>query len=878
MNPAAQIRSEMQSKWPGATVFKRGKGYLKMAHPSVARKRSLDTQVGAKYHKGNGPWTEADEIDTAWVVSSGAWDYEVTKNDFYCYVRDSVPVSYRYVDGVTSGEVELTVDQPQWVNDAGDKENLSISFSQVTPSINDDTIRWNDIAPGWDIAVQAQTARLAKRVYIESLGSLGDAPTVGGVEYLSFQLKFQKTSGLDIWINGVLWNEKNNNPQQTDGIIEFRDASQNVVFSFQVPWAVDADDSQPSVVQYVRNTGNQLWIEVRVPWSWLQSANYPIEIDPTIDEQVGASTDDAYEDTTSGSVNVTDTRVRAPDSNREMAGFRWTTVDLESTDTIDVAYFQLRVFTDAGDDPSCDWEVENADSPATFSTASNDLSNRTVYGTSVAWDDTNIMTGGEGFYSSPSIVSLIEAVIAGANWDNNDPIVLLGTYNGSYNGGPLSSRSYDNDTSHGAKLHIEYTAGGGGTQYDETIADKAVFSDATSAILTGTIALTDAYIAGETWATTLVNSLSTTDSAKFAETLSTLLQAAESLDDKTVLSDYLITQLSATSTLFEKMEVADALATQLSGSSVLAEKAIAADALVAQLSGLISQSDLVKFSDQLATSLTGASEISDQAKFSDVWVIETVTAIALSLSDEAKFADSISMLSDMVSTLQDKAVISDSLATALQGALKTTDKAVFEERLQTYLTATFSISDTAKFGDSFVIDVVAAGVIEEAISEKTRLSDLFVTAMQAAMSLSDKAVMSDAFSTVIAAAGQISDSVSMGDSFSAAATKRLSITNTAVYSDVLDTQLVSNISLREGFVLSDAWATYLNGSVSWTEAFTVGDSFDAATLGGTGLLLASILLSASLAASVASSASLDITEKSLDESLKAGLKINRKTV
>jgi len=297
-NLAAEARAKAQAKYPGATVHGRGRNWIRHQHPTNPDRFIFDTHLGP-IHYGAG---EDQEIDTAWQTSSGNWDYEVIANNFHCFVRDSVPVSYRYYDVATGHYVELTWSAVQWVNDGGDSENVT-QFQQVTPTIDDDLITWPNIAAGWHVAVNAQTARLQKRVTIDSLSDLG-APTIGGTNIrLRFSLTFQKSSGLEVWSGGEKWGEKNNTWLETVDNLEFRDtASQNAIFWFKKPWAKDNgdDDEGPIVTQRVRRTGVNYYAEIDVPWTWLQAATYPITIDPTIDDQVGASADDVYRYSSTG--------------------------------------------------------------------------------------------------------------------------------------------------------------------------------------------------------------------------------------------------------------------------------------------------------------------------------------------------------------------------------------------------------------------------------------------------------------------------------------------------------------------------------------------------------------------------------------------------
>ena len=142
-------------------VFERGKGHLKSRKPGTYQ-FALTTQAGNRgWHFGQGPFDESHEVDTAWQVGQGVWDYEMVKADFNAWINDSVPVTYRYLDIATQLQVDLEVDDIRWVDDNGDLERAA-EFSQVTPTVDDGKITWADFAAGWSVDIQAQTARLAK--------------------------------------------------------------------------------------------------------------------------------------------------------------------------------------------------------------------------------------------------------------------------------------------------------------------------------------------------------------------------------------------------------------------------------------------------------------------------------------------------------------------------------------------------------------------------------------------------------------------------------------------------------------------------------------------------------------------------------------------
>jgi hypothetical protein len=450
-SPVKDAKAKVQAQYPGASVHSRGRGWLKHQHPSNPNKFILDTQVGGSgWHFGQGPFTEADEVDTAWVASGGAWDWEVTKNDFHSFIRDSVPVSYRYVDAETSHFVELTVNAIEWVNDEGQSESAA-SFSQVTPVIDDGDIRWNGIAPGWDVEVQAQTARLAKWLHIDSLANLG-SPTIGGTNIrLQMQLTWQKSSGLEVWVDGVQWNEQNNTWAETSGDIEFRDeTTQEAIFYFEKPKGHDdsIEDNNAPMTQRVARRGANFYSEIETPWAWLQDAS----------ELGGGSM------SLSGNVIV--------DETDEWFGFYWSPVTIDDGATIDVAYMTIQYFHGSSDEANVLIDFEDSSTPSVFTTAANDISSRTGTTATVAWDD-NEDVGADVNQNTDSLVSIIQELVH--SYDYSSGLAMVSRWVG--NGTALEDcgyRDWDENSSTAAILHIEFT-GGGTTLSIDIGADEAAY-------------------------------------------------------------------------------------------------------------------------------------------------------------------------------------------------------------------------------------------------------------------------------------------------------------------------------------------------------------------------------------------------------------------
>lgn len=163
---------------------------------------------------------------------------------------------------------------------------------------------------------------------------------------------------------------------------------------------------------------------------------------------IAASSDDARQN---GSVmNLTGTGINISATTHH-GGFRFVT-DIPALSTISSAILNVAVSA-AADSPDVTASVENADSAATYSTSSNDITGRTYTG-SVAWTGTNI---GAGRYDLPDLASPVQTVVNRAGFTG--PIAIKLTGNSSGEG--VTIVTIDNGTSAEATLAVTYTPPGG---------------------------------------------------------------------------------------------------------------------------------------------------------------------------------------------------------------------------------------------------------------------------------------------------------------------------------------------------------------------------------------------------------------------------------
>jgi hypothetical protein len=490
-NLAKEARDKAQARWPGATVSARGRNAIVHLHPTDPRRGMIDTTIGPM-HYGAGDNTE---IDTAWEPSiTQPWLWQMVEAAYNVYAGPGTTdfdagQIIEYVHPASGETVAFQPQQIQWTNDL-DMIQAIASPQPVSSSIDDDTINWQGAyGPGLDFQWIAQTARLGKRLTIANLAAIG-APTQtiidGGDPVLKLPFIFQKSNAIDIYIDGVLWDEKSNNPQESTGDVEFRlSATGEPLWWFKQAWVEDKseDVTQPTITQRFRAQAQNLFVEILIPWAWLETAVYPVTVDPSVDYQIAASSDDAAE--LSGTVYVNDIGARDINQAGEFYGFRWPGVTIPDGATIDTAEMDMVIAGSTADNPFHTLDFEDNDTPAAFTTGSSDISNRTGTTETLEFGDgSDLSCPGEGAWLSalvtlpfPELKTIIQELVD--SYDYSSGLAMVARLEGDLGdaGDHLRVRSYDFHSSVAAKLHIEYTEGGG-TEYQESVAGTLTSSGA----------------------------------------------------------------------------------------------------------------------------------------------------------------------------------------------------------------------------------------------------------------------------------------------------------------------------------------------------------------------------------------------------------------
>ena len=99
----------------------------------------------------------------------------------------------------------------------------------------------------------------------------------GGNPVLKLNFILAPSSGLDIYINGSLWDKRTKT--QTIDYIEFKQG-EVLLWSFFPVRYWDSEGSEGIGTTELSKSGNNLYVSTLVPYAWLQTATYPIFIDP----------------------------------------------------------------------------------------------------------------------------------------------------------------------------------------------------------------------------------------------------------------------------------------------------------------------------------------------------------------------------------------------------------------------------------------------------------------------------------------------------------------------------------------------------------------------------------------------------------------------
>ncbi|MFC1600669.1 6-bladed beta-propeller, partial [Patescibacteria group bacterium] len=200
----------------------------------------------------------------------------------------------------------------------------------------------------------------------------------------------------------------------------------------------------------------------------------PVVIE-TLEVRVNAGSDDAeeHENGTMESLTSSDLEL-VRESDDQLVGMRFNSVDIPQGATIQSAYIQFSVDETTSETTNLTIHGEDSDSPNTFSSSDNNISNRTKTSSSVSWNPSSWTTrwddGGPDQQTS-DIRSVVQEIVDRPGWSSGNSLVIMisGT-------GKRVAESYNGYPSKAPLLHIEY---GGSTPQPTSIPTPTTYLTST---------------------------------------------------------------------------------------------------------------------------------------------------------------------------------------------------------------------------------------------------------------------------------------------------------------------------------------------------------------------------------------------------------------
>lgn len=438
---------------------------------------SWNGAIGSIHYWEDEQWKE---IDSYFEEAQAPWDWQMLKAGYYIRAKEDFTAG-QIIEFEKQGEtVQFQPMALEWTNDLEQIQPISIP-QNVNPTVTNPevdllpavgmpshqgTIRWdNAYSEGIDFEWRCTSTRLVKILEVESFGKLL-APEQwiidGGNPVLRLNLIFDPSKDVDIYVDSELWDKKAK--KQTFNITEFKKDGE-VLWGFMPLRYWDSGEGEGQSIATLEKRGNSLYISIRVPYDWLQSAVYPVFIDTDVEEYVGASLDDATEYGSGSFYAATDyariySNTDDTSSNYRCAGFRFTTVDIAQGSTIGTAYWEGYVYNTGYDSANFKFYANDVDDAKNFDAAPTGdphVIGRARTTASASWVADNVLIGWKG--SSIEIKTVIQEIISRDGWSANNALMILGIGNKDANKS-LRVREWDyNDHSLASHLHIEYTAG-----------------------------------------------------------------------------------------------------------------------------------------------------------------------------------------------------------------------------------------------------------------------------------------------------------------------------------------------------------------------------------------------------------------------------------
>jgi hypothetical protein len=418
--PAQRALDLILQRHPDATVESRDRASLTC---DAGDRKAAVAMLGAMHYQEPGD-PEWKPIDTAWQPTAGAWQLEMLTAPYRASARDAFNVGevleYRAVTG------EWVRFQPLALNwrDEDNAQHQIATPQAVATVVDDDVLRWPDgYGPGRSMSWHAHPTRLQKVLRVDAASDLPEPTVAGSDVWLEVSFAFTFDASVTAFVDGVAWDRSVT--LETGESIEFRSAGGEVLWSVSNARAWDSAGAESPGVLRLSRQGNVRHVAVRIPKEFVDEAVFPLFVDPTIEQEIQAGTDDGYYRVDPEDFRASDASIPLGDNGTTQLspGFRF---QLPLPPASIVAQASLRVVAAvnaAGTVVRARIACDATDDAATFSTAA-DFTGRTRTTATVNWHGIPAWTQGQA-ETSPDFAAVVQEVIDRPGWAADNHLAIL---------------------------------------------------------------------------------------------------------------------------------------------------------------------------------------------------------------------------------------------------------------------------------------------------------------------------------------------------------------------------------------------------------------------------------------------------------------------
>jgi len=484
---------------PGELIDKRTR--TSKTYELAPNKYALDATIGSVHYLKDSQWVE---IDPVLLPTAEPYYRQMTDANYQVYVMEEFNAGQIAKFSKGGQSVEFQPMALEWINELEMIQPIAMPHA-VTPIVDHEIIdnylpsysphvgkiEWLD-AYGQNIHFEWQTTntRLNKIITVSGLNDLPPPePYLGDNVSLRFNMIFAPTAGLDIFVDGVLWDKKTK--VQTFDHIYFIDQNDTVLWSFAPLLYWDSSNNpetgQGQSIATLEKRGNKLYISVLVPYEWLESATFPVFIDVDVDEVVAASEDDGVEDYTTGNTVINLGFWSIGSSAYEYSGVRYASVTIPNGATINAA--NLTCYSQIADSGSyvayLYGEDTSAPSVYTAGEANYDITSRSRTTANVTISSTVLGDWAiDTVYYLPDMSAIVQELVDSYDYSGGAAMAFMSIWISGT--GERMANTWDADPNTAVKLHIEYTPGAG-TVIPTVVTGGAMTVEETTATMQGNI-------------------------------------------------------------------------------------------------------------------------------------------------------------------------------------------------------------------------------------------------------------------------------------------------------------------------------------------------------------------------------------------------------